>query len=405
MFRLDSTMVRKLGLFLVIISLLSSCKGRRHQAMVWSPNGCVSSDKPEIKLHLKSVLPYSYKLFLKDSTVVENFQKTIEDSIVVFKNGVFMSHFKVRSNYLSSEIYTEVNSSGIITALDSFFVTDNGATKIYFDAFLSRKLKLSKTFFSSGQTQSALYYYITGADSLYKEWYIDGKLKTLKKFKDDKNIFNHYPYPNKKPFETTDYYSNGVISKIEKQNKHFLVLYRASGIRKFTSYDSIFGKAVITCEKKYYPNNKLQSLHFFQDKKPCHTWLDYSDDGKLAKSISKSPILQISSGPREPEMPEILTFVEEQAEFPSGATALQSYLKKELEFMNYKRPDLLSGKYTLRFDIKEDGTATFFSLQGFASEVLQADLKQIINSMPRWKARKHNGRAIKSTYEMTLTAY
>lgn len=342
---------------------------------------------------------------LSDSTLIEHFYKSHRDSVVVSKQGIFLSTFKVKDHFFSSETYQESDSSGAVRAIDSFYVSGKGASKIYFNFYQSKNLRLSKTFYPGGKVQNILYFSAGGADSLYREWYDSGVLKSVKRFENDADHnFNHYPHADRKPVENSEYYSNGIVAKKERRDKNYRAIYRESGIRKSVSYDTLINNQVITCEKKYYPNKNIQSVHYFQENKPCFVWLDYSKEGALISSTQKAAVRKIVYSPSEPAAPEVYTQVEEHSEFPAGETALQAYIEKDLKYTTYTYPELLQGNYSVLFEITKEGQAVFISVKGFQTDAIKRNLKQLIELMPRWKPRRMNGRAVNESYELILSA-
>ena len=367
--------------------------------------GCVIFEPPSKTLHYTSIDRYAYKLLMEDSTVVENFYRKNGDSVSVHKNEKILGTYTLINYWLSGETFKLYDMSGTLRALDSFYLAEHGAKKKYFNAFNAQYLSLSKTFYPSGAVQSTLYYCSNGSDSLYREWYTNGILKYVKRFKKETaSGFNHYPIIERKTTELLEYYPNGVVAKKEKSAKNYSAEYRETGTLKTVSFDTLINKQQIRCIRNYYANGKIQFMHYFQEGKPCYTWREYAKTGTLTSTIQKATPHKILTGPAIEQAPEIFMYVEQQSEYPGGQKALENYFEDKLATMRVTYPDLLSGKYALIIEISPSGKAVFKNVRGYESEMIKDYLAHVVTSMPPWHPAKRQGCPISESYEIILSA-
>ena len=123
----------------------------------------------------------------------------------------------------------------------------------------------------------------------------------------------------------------------------------------------------------------------------------------MIRRIQKPAIRSVFRGPSEPAAQEILTLVDEMAEYPGGVGNFQKHLEKFLTQNYYKYPDALVGdKYLLYFEVSTTGQAIFLDLKGFESHLLKADFRHFVATLPYWKSSKLNGRAIPTVFEVVL---
>lgn len=104
----------------------------------------------------------------------------------------------------------------------------------------------------------------------------------------------------------------------------------------------------------------------------------------------------------EEAAPPSLTCVEVSANYPGGQTALSQRLETDLisVFCNSKMP--LKDRYTIRFEVSEEGTVKFLDFIGWHAESIHPHVKNIMEKLPQWQPGKHNGKRVKQILLLTL---
>ena len=111
------------------------------------------------------------------------------------------------------------------------------------------------------------------------------------------------------------------------------------------------------------------------------------------------------AGPTEPAAPEIFTIVEEQAEFPGGTAAMVAFLQKNIQYPAMAREAGISGKCFLKFIVNEDGAISNVEILKGVPGCSDCDKEaiRVVKSMPKWKAAKMTGRAVKCYFNLPVS--
>lgn len=112
-----------------------------------------------------------------------------------------------------------------------------------------------------------------------------------------------------------------------------------------------------------------------------------------------------TKGPTEAVAPEIFTIVEEQAEFPGGIAELGKFIQKNLQYPSMAREAGISGKCFLKFVVNENGDISNVEVLKGVSGCSDCDKEavRVVKSMPKWKAAKMTGRAVKCYFNLPIS--
>ncbi|WP_294670101.1 hypothetical protein [uncultured Fluviicola sp.] len=207
-----------------------------------------------------------------------------------------------------------------------------------------------------------------GRDSLVREWDLHGVLQK-------EQVEGLYP-------QTCYYYTNGVLKSVTKDT--FINRYNVKRVRNYSE------------------NGIIQQESWFRNDVPCKNWLIYDGNGVLNKTIKHAPLPEKSAVPYAVDMePPVLMLVSEQADPAGGQTAFFRYLESSLERELCKR--YFSGNtYVLRFEIQEDGTCVYKSLQGPDTFETEPFFKAAIEASPRWVPAKRQGTPGRETISLSV---
>ncbi len=117
-----------------------------------------------------------------------------------------------------------------------------------------------------------------------------------------------------------------------------------------------------------------------------------------------APPVEEKAAPTE-AAPEIFTIVEEQAEFPGGIAEMAKYIQKTLQYPAMARDAGISGKCFLKFIVNENGDISNVEvLKGVPGcSDCDKEAKRVVNSMPKWKAAKMTGKAVKCYFNLPIS--
>lgn len=101
----------------------------------------------------------------------------------------------------------------------------------------------------------------------------------------------------------------------------------------------------------------------------------------------------------------VYRFVEQQAQFPGGQTALDRFIKTQLHYPAEALKAQIQGRVALEFVITETGkidTGSIKVVKGVAP-ALDAEAVRIIKLMPDWTPAQNNGKPVKSYFVIPMT--
>ncbi len=110
-------------------------------------------------------------------------------------------------------------------------------------------------------------------------------------------------------------------------------------------------------------------------------------------------------GPTETAAPEIFTIVEEQAEFPGGIAEMSKFIREKLQYPAMAREAGISGKCFLKFIVNENGDISNVEVLKGVPGCSDCDKEamRVVKSMPKWKAAKMTGRAVKCYFNLPIS--
>lgn len=115
---------------------------------------------------------------------------------------------------------------------------------------------------------------------------------------------------------------------------------------------------------------------------------------------------ETDKGPSQTEekAPEILTFVEEVAEYPGGRAEMLKFLAENIKYPQIAIENELSGKCHLKFVVSPDGSISQVTILRGVPDCPECDKEavRVVRSMPRWKPGKNGGKAVYSYFTLPV---
>lgn len=99
-----------------------------------------------------------------------------------------------------------------------------------------------------------------------------------------------------------------------------------------------------------------------------------------------------------PPPPQIVTHVEQMAEFPGGQTRMLEYINTHLRYPDQAREAGIEGKVLVMFIIDQNGKVSDATVQRGIGGGCDQEALRVVRSMPQWKPAKKDGRAVKSVF-------
>lgn len=340
-----------------------------------------NSCKPKTRANRHKTFTYTGKDRIEESFTDQEYtiriKKAAIDTVSVYKDNQLYTTFLVR--------YRNITSASIDYVRDGTIYTDSirsGMTrKVVYDYY---------GYFQSGNVwatynhkdRGSVYYDRFGRDSLYISRYPNGHTQQMTW------VNKRYAYARKQWAE------NGKL--VYEQHGPNETFYDPPGQLKNSHYDTLIKGRTLTCRKTWMSNGEPDSVSYYYEGKPCHTWSFYDAKSRQYKTIRKKPVEQFPLDPPQErlvhayEAPEIFRSVSQSEEYPG----MEQYLNAALAHVLCKSPEPLNGTYIVRTQLSETGKLSFISASGANADAIQQALKQMIEDMPHWKPAKEYPKTI-----------
>jgi TonB family protein len=311
--------------------------------------------------------------------------------------------------------------------------------------------KLSKEFFTkgihtacdsvwkeNGQPYIVVCYYAIGNPRQTTKWNERGQITPVvyhsKRLYSTDSAFTYYDngrlqYENRTSGSLTqsfvEYHPNG--KKMSEGNYKSLLksgkwLYYDSTGRK-TKEKNYEGGGVYGWYIDYYPSGKIRYKAKCRNGVPVDSVYAYDKSGEKLRNDSKEflaiqkeimdndrelrlivydvveqdgdygdDVVAIEEAPAE----EILTFAEQQPEFPGGQDSLMSYLRRNIKYPQLEKEQDKQGTVYISFVVYKDGTISNVKALKEVSGApgLTKEAIRVVSAMPKWTPGKMNGRAV-----------
>lgn len=116
----------------------------------------------------------------------------------------------------------------------------------------------------------------------------------------------------------------------------------------------------------------------------------------------KTPVAEYSRYESNQQEPEILTYVDEPAQFPGGTPQLIKYLQANIKVPTEFAEE--QGKCFVRFVVEKDGSiSNVVVLRGVVNcSACDYEAIRVIKQMPKWSPGKSNGKEVRSFYTLPI---
>lgn len=95
--------------------------------------------------------------------------------------------------------------------------------------------------------------------------------------------------------------------------------------------------------------------------------------------------------------------VDKQPKFPGGVTSLQNYINRSLKYPQISRENNSQGRVIVRFIINSKGIVTSPQVVRSSGDFyLDMEAIRVIESMPKWKPGKHNGKPVSVFFTLPI---
>lgn len=138
-----------------------------------------------------------------------------------------------------------------------------------------------------------------------------------------------------------------------------------------------------------------------EDVKASTTTQEGEGDGLGALPVEKKEEPKVV----EEEKPEILVYVEENAEFPGGMGALKKYLAENIKYPQTAQELGIGGRCYLQFVVSAKGNISNVEVKRGVPDCPECDKEavRVVRNMPDWKPAKNGGKAVNCYFNLPVT--
>lgn len=99
---------------------------------------------------------------------------------------------------------------------------------------------------------------------------------------------------------------------------------------------------------------------------------------------------------------EIFVVVEEQPEFPGGNTAMMKFLSDNIKYPVIAQENGIQGRVITNFVVERDGSISDVQVVRGVDPSLDKEAIRVIQSMPKWKAGRQRGSAVRVRFTLPV---
>ena len=99
----------------------------------------------------------------------------------------------------------------------------------------------------------------------------------------------------------------------------------------------------------------------------------------------------------KPDLEEMKTYmvIEDQPEFPGGEMAMLQFMAENLVYPESCKEQKIQGRVMVTFVVAKDGSVTETEVVKSVNPEIDAEALRVVNSMPKWKPGKQNGKEVR----------
>ncbi len=155
-----------------------------------------------------------------------------------------------------------------------------------------------------------------------------------------------------------------------------------------------FREFVVTDEEV---DTQIVSQEQVEDTRAGSQTVDNGNEGFTEPVIAQPAVV---APPKE----EIVTYVEEDAEFPGGYAEMMRFFQKNMKYPEIAVQAGIEGKASLRFVVDKDGSISRVTVVKGVPNCPECDKEavRVVKAMPKWKPGKVGGKAVTSYYSMPV---
>jgi len=138
------------------------------------------------------------------------------------------------------------------------------------------------------------------------------------------------------------------------------------------------------------------------DEEEIEEKIDVNLDVEMTEQTKVEDIV-FTQAPKEEDVDEIFTIVEDQPEFPGGMAAFYEYIGKRMKYPSQARRMGIEGRVYVEFVVDKDGSVTNVRAVKGIGAGCDEEAERVMSAVPKFKPGKQRGRPVR--VKMVLPIY
>ncbi len=389
---------------------------------------------------------HSFKIVGNTKVTTESGEKTVEydtespDHLFISnfnKNGVITVKrqflFTGKKFNLSADFVKYVDQKEIVSDGTTTSYNEDGSIRqtLYFQ---KGKLEMESYYYANGQKEIQIPGIEDNLNGEYKMWHQNGQLSFSGVYKNNlkEGTFTKYDELGKE-LKKGDYQNGKLVSgEVVVQDFQNVVFNNPEVAAKYpmgeAAFDEyltqkaakngapkvIYGTKKISLDLQIDKTGKIVGQQNISASNPaegeaikllfadCPLFNPAMVETVPVQSLQRVTLTLSSNGIKMGQEEKIYTKVTEMPEFPGGPMALRSFISSNIRYPKVAAQSKLQGKVFVSFIVNAEGKVTDAKIAKGIHPLLDSEAIRIVNSMPGWRPRKENGKAVNVSYTVPI---
>ncbi len=148
----------------------------------------------------------------------------------------------------------------------------------------------------------------------------------------------------------------------------------------------------------------MYAKHFNADTSNGIIFVNTKEYVKNGKKEVAGVVVKAKKPQEEENEPQgVFDVVENMPEYPGGAPEMMKYLATNVKYPEEAFSKGIEGRVILTFIVEKDGSISNVKVAKSVNEAIDAEAVRVVESMPKWKPGKQNGKEVRVKYTIPVT--
>ena len=126
------------------------------------------------------------------------------------------------------------------------------------------------------------------------------------------------------------------------------------------------------------------------------------EEGGIDASLLEPPPPPPVVEEEKPKEEAVFKFVEQMPEFPDGQAAMMKYIQSNMKYPAIAKENGIEGTVIVSFEVSKSGDIQKVQVARGIGGGCDEEAVRVVRSMPNWKPGKHNGQAVKVSFNLPI---